>query len=297
MRNNNNVNSNFPVLLLLGVLLLTVGISGIMVFINRSDPAMSTASTVASTTGTTDPTADASTEEASDAASMEASVSPLPERGESSPELDAARSSTSTAVIGQLPRSLPVEGEEPLSAEGSESAAEQVTLIDRESLLEQRNREQRGIGHLTGVSELPPDSGVTYEQIWAQFAQGGEAMRFDAAYNAVETESNQIVDNIYVEMTRMRAGNGSEEVLLEFLSDLESIDVTSFAQSEKLLVRRSAYYLDWQNVCVAQYAEDFARGYEEGDADAMRIALERTSEVYRQMAYETDYRFQVVNTR
>lgn len=283
-------------LLLLGVLLLTVGISGIMVFINRSDPAMHTASAVASTTGT-DPTADASTEEAADAASMEASVSPLPERVESQPALDAARSSTSTTVIGQLPRSLPVEGEEPLPAEGSESAAEQVTLVDRESLLEQRDSQLRGIGHLTGVSDLPPDSGVTYEQIWAQFASGGDAMRYDAAYNAVETESNQIVDNIYVEMTRMRAGNGSEEALLEFLSDLESIDVTSFARSEKLLVRRSVYYLDWQNVCVAQYAEDFARGYEEGDADAMRIALERTSEVYRQMAYETDYRFQVVNTR
>lgn len=294
MHNKGN-NSNFPVLLLLGVLLLTVGISAIMVLVNRSDPAMQTAS-VAATSAGAGSTIDASAEGATDAAFAEASVSPLPERVESAPGINAARSSTSTAVIGQLPRSLPVDGEE-VPAEGLTNAAEQVTLVDRESLLEQRERSQRGVGHLTGVSTLPPDPGVTYEQIWAQFAQGGEEMRYDAAYNAVEVQANQIVDNIYIEMTRLRAGNGSEEVLLRQLSALEAIDVTAYGSSQKLLVRRSAYYLDWQNVCVAQYAEDFARGYEAGDADAMRVALERTSEIYRQMAYETDYRFQVVNAR
>lgn len=278
-------------LLLLGVLLLTVGISAIMVLVNRSDPAMHTAAALGTTTSDT---TDASVEATEDAASAEVSVSPLPERVESTPALNAARSSTSTAVIGQLPRSLPVDGEEVVLPD---DATEQVTLVDRESLIEQRDREQRGIGHLTGVSTLPPDPGVTYEQIWAQFAERGDMMRYDAEYDAVEKESNRIVDNIYIEMTRLRAGNGSEEVLLEQLSDLEGIDVTDFAMSDKLLVRRSVYYLDWQNVCVAQYAEDFARAYENGDADGMRLALDRTSEVYRQMAYETDYRFQVVNAR
>ena len=276
---------------MLGVLLLTVGISAIMVLVNRSDPAMHTAAALGTTTSDT---TDASVEATEDAASAEVSVSPLPERVESTPALNAARSSTSTAVIGQLPRSLPVDGEEVVLPD---DATEQVTLVDRESLIEQRDREQRGIGHLTGVSTLPPDPGVTYEQIWAQFAERGDMMRYDAEYDAVEKESNRIVDNIYIEMTRLRAGNGSEEVLLEQLSDLEGIDVTDFAMSDKLLVRRSVYYLDWQNVCVAQYAEDFARAYENGDADGMRLALDRTSEVYRQMAYETDYRFQVVNAR
>ena len=288
MRNNDN-NSNFPIYLLLGVLLLTVGISAIMVFLNRSDPAMQPTVPPGAMNGIT---ADASAEAATDDASAGAPVASAPTGADSN--VVAARSSTSTAVIGQLPRALPVDGEE--VEEPSDNAAEEVTLVDRDALIREHEREQRSVAHLTSPSLTPPESGITYDMIWAQFVDQGNEMRYDAVYDVVETEANQVVDEVYVEMTRLRNGGGSEEVLLERLADLETIDVTAFASSEKLLVRRSVYFLDWQNVCVAQYAEDFLRGYSSGDNEAMRLALERTADVYRQMAYETDYRYQVVNS-
>ena len=287
MRNNEN-NSNFPIYLLLGVLLLTVGISAIMVFLNRSDPAMHPSQAPGAVNGMT---ADASAEAATGDASAGASVASVPSGTGS--DVVAARSSTSTAVIGQLPRSLPVDGEEVEIP--SDNAAEEVTLIDREAYAREQAAEHT-VPHLTGVSGSPPDTGITYDMIWAQFVDRGNEMRYDAVYDVVETEANQVVDEVYIEMTRLRSGGGSEEVLLERLADLKTIDVTAFASSEKLLVRRSVYFLDWQNVCVAQYAEDFLKGYASGDNEAMRLALERTADVYRQMAYETDYRYQVVNS-
>lgn len=284
--------NRFPVLLLSFVLLVTVAASLFLVYANTVNPGIT--SRPQNVSVQEDASSDAETA-ASDEASLVADTGTSADATvyASVPDVVAARSSTATAVVGQLPRELPVD-------EGSEGATndatEAVTLVDLDALRAEREAQAGAQAHhFTSVSAVPPDSGITYDDIWRQFETQGSTYRYDAAYDLVEQDANSLVDAVFVEMTRLQAGSGDAEALAGYIADLETVDVSAFSTSEKLVIKRSSYFLDWQNVCVASYAEQFLNAYDRQDTATMNTMMQSVRNVYAEMAYETDVRYQVVN--
>ncbi len=230
--------------------------------------------------------------------------------------VNSVRSSTATAVSNRLPRSLPVRGEasdieddrrdaeaeertrEASEAEDAEETQDREETEDTEETQEvERTTDTRVQGtHLVSASSTPPNVNVSYDDIWKQISTQGNDYRYDASYDAAEKKANAIVDDAYISMTNLAGGGKNANDLSDALNRLSEVDVSSFAQSDKLVIQRSAYYLDWQNVTVTSYGDEFLQAYKKNDKAKMQAILRDVRAVYNEMAKETEDRYRVLSS-